>query len=185
LSTSLLIIAVVVAIGTTGATFARAAPVSFPGPVKEVNSPDGRAKVDYYDPAENADGFHLYQLRLRYQDGRVDKLDEFTREVEVAWSPSGDRLYATDFIGSNVADCLVVTPTRGHTLIRSVTDAVRRAALPGISKDLDGDHVYVGCDRWRSPRILDIYMEGSAFPRSFKHHFEYDAFSDQISKAAR
>ena len=145
MNTSQLIVALLVAVSTNGATgsFARSAPVSFPGPIKEVSSPDGRVKVDYFDPGENSDGIHLYQLRL-LKHGRIEKLDEFTREVQVAWSPSGDRLFATKFIGSNVADCLVVTPSQRHTLIRSVTDAIRRAALPGISRDLDGDHVYVG-----------------------------------------
>ena len=180
-----IIVAVLIAIGANGVTdsLACAAPVSFPGPIKEVTSPDGRAKVDYIDPGENADGLHLYQLRL-LKDGRADKLDEFTRRVELAWSPSADRLFETNFIGSNVADCLVVTLTRSHPVVRSVTDAIQRAALPGISQDLRGDHVYVGCDRWRSRRTLDIHMEGRSFRRGFKHRLTYDAVTDRVSIAS-
>lgn len=136
----------------------------------------------YVDPGENADSLHLYSLRLAYPNGRVDILDTFWRSAEVSWSPSGEELFVNDFVGSNVAECLIITPSGKGTKIRSVTRILSRAHIPEVSEHLKGDHVYITCSNWVSPTQIHVEMHGDKFPEGFfEHHFTYDLRSRKLA----
>jgi len=138
-------------------------------------------RVFYVDPGENQDGIHEYSLRLRYPGGHVDTLDTFTRSAEVSWSPSGERLFVNDFVGSNVAECLIITASREGTKIQSATRILSRAHIPEISEHLKGDHVYITCSNWLSSTQLHIEMQGDKFPEGFEYHFTYDLRSGKLA----
>jgi hypothetical protein len=158
-----------------------AEPVTFPGQIKEVLAPNSKMRVFYVDPGENEDGIHLYSLRLEYPSGRVDTLDTFMRSAEVSWSLSGHDLFVNDFVGSNVAECMVVTPSSKGTKSQSITRILSRAHVREVSEHLKGDHVYVTCSNWNSPTEIHVEMRGDKFPDRFEHHFTYDLMSGTLA----
>lgn len=71
-----------------------------------------RSGVTVYctDPGPNADGIDERPIMLRYPNGRTERIDTFERHADVSWSPRGNYLALTNWAGSNVADCLAVSP---------------------------------------------------------------------------
>lgn len=157
---------------------------TFPGPTKTLSAPGSRAQLFYVDPGENKDGLHLYSLRLRYSSGRVDWLDVFERSVDVAWSPSGAHLFVNDYVGSNVSDCLAVSPSERGTRGVSLTGVLRRAGRPEVTRALKGDHVYVTCAGWEAATKVRVEMRGDVFPETFAYAFVYDLKSGTLTSVA-
>jgi hypothetical protein len=177
------------AIDPAGAQQARnSAPVTFPSRLSKVRSPTG-VTVYYVDPGPDSDGIDERPIMLRYPSGRTEQIDSFTRSADVSWSPAGSYLAVTNYIGSNLSDCLAVTPSNGGSHKESLTAAIKRTAPRAIVRDLRrGDHVYVACKRWRSPSVVEVEMDGygcspaPCTPRSFEHHLAYDFTSGRLSR---
>ncbi len=179
----------------TAGTGQRTASVNFPGDsVTEVRSPSG-VTVYYVDPGADADGIDERPIMLRYSTGRTEKIDTFTRNADVSWSPHGDYLVVTDWIGSNVADCLAVTPSPSGARKRSMTSVVVSRGFRNISRDIRGGlHVYVSCGRWVSPSRVQVEVEGNENcdpgssgcpPREFDHFLIYDFRSGRLDLSKR
>jgi hypothetical protein len=139
--------------------------VNFPGDgVNKVVSPSGMT-VYYVDPGDNADGIDERPIRLRYPNGRIEQIDTFTRNADVSWSPRGDYLVITNWIGSNVADCSVITPLPSGARKQSLTSIIAGDHLQAASRDIrEGDHVYVSCGDWISPSRVEVRVNGYGFP---------------------
>ncbi len=161
--------------------------VNFPSDgVKEVASPSG-VTVYYVDPGRNADRVDDRPILLRYPTGQAEQIDSFGRHADVSWSPSGDDLTITNWIGSNVADCTAVTPSPAGAHKRSLTELIADAHVRKVSRDLrEGDHVYVSCNRWLSPSRVRVEVRGygcnraPCTPRSFDHFLIYDFRTGRI-----
>jgi len=153
------------------------AAVQFPGPVTEARAPNSDMRVFYFDPGENQYQIHEYSLRLEYPGGRSDEIDVFTRSVDVAWSPSGEAFYFTDFIGSNVSDCYVVRPGTDSTRKISLTDVITQGHFPAPAWALQhSSHGYVACDGWLDADKLSFVLSGDSddAPHGFRYSFTYD-----------
>jgi len=150
--------------------------VTFPGPVTELRAPNSELRVSYVDAGANADQSHDYSLHLEYPDGRSEEIVVFTRSVDVAWSPSSDALSVTNQIGSNVADCYVITPGPQTKRI-SLTDVVIQGRFPAPAWALQHSaHGSVACDGWTGPDTVHFVLEGSGgdSPNGFHYAFVYD-----------
>lgn len=170
----------------------RSGAVNFPSDgVKEVASWTGIA-VYYVDPGLNVDGVDERPIMLRYPTGRTEQVDTFTRNADVSWSPHGDWLAITNWIGSNTADCTAVTPSPSGAHKQSLASLVANDNLPSVSEDMrEGDHVYLSCGRWLSPSRVEVKVQGygcspiPCTPRSFDHLLIYDFRTGQLSRSKR
>jgi hypothetical protein len=158
---------------------AMAETVTFPGSATSVQSPVGRAKVVFLDPGENADGLHLFKLKLDDGRGHVVLLRTFTRSADVSWSPSGDRLFITDYVGSNVADCLAIkVASQGAKGVRLLGLIARNSRRPP-SSELRG-HFYVHCDGWLSNTKILVSIDGHT-DETPSHGFSYALTFDTVT----
>jgi hypothetical protein len=164
----------------------------FPGDgATEVRSQTG-VTVYYVDPGADADGNDDRPIMLRYPNGRTEQIDTFGRHADVSWSPLGDRLVITNWIGSNVADCTVIRPSNSGARKQSFTSLITREHIRSVSRDiLDVDHVYVSCGRWVAPGRVQVEVSGhgcnqaSCTSRSFDHFLIYDFRSGRFSVTGR
>jgi hypothetical protein len=167
------------------------AEVNFPGDgIKEVRSKTG-VTVYYTDPGENEDGIDERPILLQYPSGHSEQIDTFTRNADVSWSPRGAYLAVTNWIGSNVADCSIVTPSPSGARKQSLTSLIGDK-LPAVSRDIRaGDHVYVSCGRWTSPARVEVEVNGygcnkaPCTPRSFDHFLIYDLRAGHFTPSSR
>ena len=174
-----------------GVTGARAATMNFPGDrATEATSSRGFT-VFYVDPNPTA-ADHVFELKLRYPGGRVDQIDEFGRNVDVSWSPDGRRLFVTDWAGSNVADCLAVTPSPSGTRKRSLTGVIVRARMPRVEREIrQASHGYVSCNRWLSPTRVEVEVHGdicehlNCTSRFFDDFLVYDLRTGRLQSKRR
>ena len=178
-------------VGTIGeAKEVRSGAVNFPSDgITDVASKSG-VKVYYVDPGPNADGEDERSIRLRYPTGETEQIDTFTRNADVSWSPRGDWLVETNWIGSNVADCIAVRPSTSGSRKKSLTALIGEKGHAAVSRDIrEGDHVYVSCGRWLSPNRVEVEARGNGChpapctPRSFDHHLIYDVRLNRLSAA--
>jgi hypothetical protein len=165
--------------------------VSFPGKTSRVKSPTSELVVSYFDPGENAGGSHEYSLRLEYPGRPVREIDVFTRSVDVSWSAAGDRLFVSDYIGSNVADCYVFQP--GPKMYRKIS---LTTILTKQFREMDRllgavDHGYVDCAQWIAANKIRIFAEGhgarsakSRYWTDFKYTFDYDVVTGTATKVS-
>ena len=137
---------------------ARAAPASsksFPGPKSDLPSPDGKWRIVNRDPD---DSDHPHTLVLHETNGGGERtLYEYGRSVRVAWSPDSRRIAITDYVGSNVAECVVVD--RVTFAKRDVMAEAQKssARIAGVMRNF---HSYFECPRWTSNRDLRIHVWG-------------------------
>lgn len=151
----------------------------FPGEVKELRAPAGGLVLSYNDPGTNEFGGHDYSLWLQYPDGRAEGIVDFTRQVRVAWSPSGTALAVTNMIGTDTADCYVIIPGTKTQKI-SLTDIVLAGRFPVPAWALQHSaHGAVTCDGWAAPDQLRFVLEGAGgdSPNGFRYSFTYDLTS--------
>jgi hypothetical protein len=155
---------------------AGAAQTTFPGTVTSLKSPTDDARLYYVDPGVGPDGDHEFLLKLKDARGRVFLLDTFGRSADVEWSPAGDRLYVTDHVGSNVADCLSIELTtrgvNGVSLLRLISKSPKRPP----DSELQG-HFYVTCGRWLSKTQIAVAIHGHT-DEARSHDFNYDLTFD-------
>jgi hypothetical protein len=112
-----------------------------------------------------------YQLRLSRFDSAPVLIDTYMRDVDVAWSADSKYVAVTDWIGSNVADCLVVD-TVGKQAPVSVM-----STLPRLMKRLHDAHVYVSCTGWQTATRVRVKVFGhtdSGPSHDFDYRFVYD-----------
>ena len=157
--------------------------VTFPGPQRSVQSPASPARVFYLDMGMDEGGQNL-SLRFDPGHGPPILLKRFDRSVDIGWSPSGRRFLVNDYIGSNIADCLIVRPegagVRGLSLIRAI------ARSPGRPRETPANaHYYVHCNGWTSDTIVDGVVGGHTDKAGggygFEHRFRYDSATGRIS----
>lgn len=132
-------------------------------------SPDHRATLSSVKLRRNDDlGYQLTLMRV----GRAPVIvDEYLRSVDVLWSADSKYVAITDWIGSNVADCLVVDTTRPEKKINVAT------MLPKIQEDIPNSHFYVSCKRWNGQGTIAVEAAGHTdYPPShdFKYRFVLD-----------
>jgi hypothetical protein len=161
--------------------------VTFPGLQTSVRSPSSSARVFYQEMGADEGGQNL-SLRVNSGRGRPIQIKRFDRSVDIGWSPSGQHFLVNDYIGSNLADCLIVRPgrqgVRGISLMRVIA---RSRGRPRETPD--NSHYYVHCDGWASPTIIrgvvaghtDEPYSGPLHPYAFEHAFSYDAVTGRIN----
>lgn len=151
--------------------------VEFPGPVTEVIAPNTGLKLAFVDPGVGEQGGHDYSLNLIYPDGRSEEVNVFTRSVEVGWSPSGQAFFVTNHIGTNTADCYVVTTGSGVAQRISLTDVITQGKFPAPLWALQhSSHGAVICDGWLDTDKLHFVLQGDGgdTPNGFHYAFVYD-----------
>jgi hypothetical protein len=179
--------ALAVVLGTVAGASAQdgAEPTSFPGPVTSVKSPNSDARVYYTDPGPDRQGVHQYKLMFRDPKGRETLIDSFIRSVEVEWSPSGRQLFVNDYIGSNIADCLIVRTSDEPLRPISLQDLVIKSpGHPTAPETPDQSHYAALCKRWVSDTRLagsvSGHVDGGDDARPFDHPLVYDLGSDRV-----
>jgi hypothetical protein len=179
--------ALAVVLGTVAVASAQdvTEPTAFPGPVTSVKSPTSDARVFYADPGADAAGVHQYKLMLRDAKGHETLLDSFIRSVEVQWSPSGRQLFVNDYIGSNIADCLIVRAAEEPVRPVSLQDlVVKSPGHPTAPETPDQSHYAALCKNW----VTDTRLAGSVSghvddghdAHPFDHPLVYDLGSDRV-----
>lgn len=130
------------------------ATAEFPfGPVS-LRSPDGKWQIANKDPVAN-EAPHRLVLR---GGGRANRtLYSYGRHVRVAWSPDSRRIAITDYVGSNLAECVVLD---ADTLHRTAVMEDAARASPRIARVLGNFHSYFECRGWVSPKVLKIRVTG-------------------------
>ena len=152
--------------------------VEFPGAVTEVVAPNTGLKLAFVDPGAAEQGGHDYSLNLTYPDGRSEEVTVFTRSIEVGWSPSGQAFFLTNHIGTNTADCYVVTPAAGAAQKISLTDVITQGKFPAPLWALQhSSHGAVICDGWLDADKIHFVLQGDGgdTPNGFHYAFIYDA----------
>ncbi|HTJ65129.1 MAG TPA: hypothetical protein VL899_15105 [Alphaproteobacteria bacterium] len=179
--------AVVVVLGNAATAMAQnnPEPTAFPGPVSSVKSPASAARVYYTDPGPDADGIHKYKLMFRDAKGHETLLDSFIRSVEIQWSPSGTQLFVNDYIGSNIADCLIVQATVEPLKPVSLQDlVVKSPGRPSAPETPDQSHYAALCKRWvtdtRLAGSVSGHVDGGRDAHAFDHPLVYDLGSDRV-----
>jgi len=158
--------------------------VNYPVTRAPLRSPASGPEVLFKDFGLQPDGIHDLRLLLRRPGGRVEPLHSFMRNVDVSWAPNGRWLFISDAVGSNLAECLVADTSGGTVRKRSMTEAITKIAAPTFRRQLlHGDHVYVACTRWLSPRQVEVRMYGDLFPNRFDHRFVYDVRTGSLRSA--
>jgi hypothetical protein len=165
--------------------------VTFPSDHRMALASKTGVRVYYTDPGPNADGIDERPIFLRYPKGYTEQIDTFSRSARVSWSPQGQWLALTNYTGSNVADCLAVTPRLSGARKQSMADAITRSRFHRIARDLqDGEHVYVTCGVWISPSQVEVHVRGDVCQiagctaRTFSHTLVYDFKRKRIVAAA-
>src|SRR3954453_14084356 len=173
-------------------TFPRAprpGPSPPPPAQRSVQSPPSPARVFYVEMGADSGGQNL-SLRCDPGRGRPVLLKRFDRSVDIGWSPLGTRFLVNDYIGSNLADCLVVRPAGGGVRGISLRRAIRRSpGRPRAPETPWDSHYYVHCYRWLSDTIIagvvaghtDEPASGPNHPHAFEHAFRFDAATGRIS----
>jgi hypothetical protein len=131
-----------------------AAVAQFPFGPAVLHSPDGTWQITNEDPVGNEAS---HRLILRHEGGAGRTLYSYGRHLRVAWSPDSRRIAITDYVGSNVAECVVVDADTLHR-----TDVMADAARTSdrIARVLRNFHSYFECPGWVSPTVLRVRASG-------------------------
>jgi hypothetical protein len=177
--------AVVLGSTTTATAQNNAKPTVFPGSVTSVKSPSSDARIYYTDPGPDADGIHKYKLTIRDAKGHETLLDTFIRSVMVLWSPSGNQLFVNDYIGSNIADCLIVQTAVEPLKPVSLQDlVVKSPGRPSAPETPDQSHYAALCKRWvtdtRLAGSVSGHVDGGHDAHAFDHPLVYDVGADRV-----
>ena len=155
---------------------------TFPGLFGRVRSPSSSAEVFYCQHGEEPGD---YKLKFMDSSGRIFFLEYFQRSVDVVWSPAGTRFFVTDYVGSNITDCIVARPQRGRVRGVTLTGIISRTAgHPTGAESPERAHYYVHCDRWLSDRLVEGEIDGhtdEARMYDFHYPFLYDAATRRLA----
>jgi hypothetical protein len=120
-----------------------------------------------------------YQLNLTQAGHAPVIIDRYDRDVDVLWSPDSKHVAVTDWIGSNIADCYIITVDKPATS-QSVTDT-----LPEIREDVTNSHFYVSCNHWENSRTIAVKADGHTdYPpyHDFRYRFVLDVVTGRITR---
>jgi len=153
-----------------------AAGPSFPSKITEIPAPSGHYAVTWKQGGSTEE--EPNQLFLKnLSSGRVTKILEFHRQVNILWAPNGRFVAVTDWTGSNVSQVLLFQP--GKKKVINLADCLHHSLgkQPDISKSV---HVYFEAISWKGPKKLlfkvfgDAQDSGDSGLRGFEHYFEFD-----------
>jgi hypothetical protein len=145
----------------------------FPGPQRELKSPDGRYSVENIDSGSEP---HHTLLLKKTETGTVRTLCNYNRSVSVLWSPDGKKLVVNDYLGSNLSESVIffVDQTSspldiGAELLQSLKSSPDRRSLVG------NDHVYFAVSRWEGDEAvkLKVWGYGEVDPKGFSRLYIY------------
>ena len=140
-------------------------------------APDGNAAV-LWERIGPADGpTEQFALTLVRSQQAPVRLEEFWRDVDLAWSDDSKYIVFTDFIGSNFADCYVVDAMKPDNRI-DVADL-----LPNLPEATEA-HEYVTCEGWRGTGNIAVRASGhtdSELSHDFDYHFIYSIPEERLS----
>jgi hypothetical protein len=147
---------------------------SFPSENYEIRDPSGHYAATWKRGGLAEDKPH----RLFVKDlssGRVSRLLDFYRQVDVLWAPDGRFLAVTDWTGSNVSQVLLFQP--GKKKVINLADVLYRSLgkQPEIS---NCDHTYFEAIRWEGPKklVFKVFGDGAADMKrfEFERNFVFD-----------
>ena len=166
-----LVLSSLLVLGSTAGISSRSKLTQFPNEGIGLPSPQGQYIVESIDQ----DDIPNHRLVLRETtSGEVTELIEYSRYVDVAWSPRGVWLFINDYAGSNLTDCYVLEVVNSKVVRR--IDIIEELRSSGYSSSkLGALHLYVAGIRWQSENRLRLEVSGydEPFPRGFKDDFEY------------
>jgi len=149
--------------------------VSFPSEATAV-SPDGRFSVVSVDSNTFSDLGQDHILFLQdMQTQAKRKLLDYYRSVDVLWNPDSSSLAVTNYVGSNVADCLVFFIATDRKSV-NVADKLRITDPQEVATLDKSSHIYWGAVRWTSSQSLLVKVWGhtDAQPvRGFEYFHTY------------
>ncbi len=117
---------------------------------------------------EDAEPNHTLLLTVSATQA-TEKVLDFDRYVEVAWSPNSQAFFVTDYAGSDQANCFVF---KFPPLSRM--DVTPRLLQLSPEKNLfKNHHLYIKCTRWKDARHVEVDVSGygDQHPRGFKRHY--------------
>lgn len=167
---------------------------TFPSSVGTARSTTGSLVVGYRDPGEDRDGVHEYEFRILDRVGRLLARVPFTRSVEGSWSPDGNNVAVNNYIGSNIADCLISKRSRSGLSLLSVTNLLsgpvnsrRWTDVLRIPEGPENSHFYVTCVRWENRNSVEISVAGytdtqADFGREFSYRLRFAPSSQSFER---
>jgi hypothetical protein len=124
---------------------------SFPGANARCGAPKGGATVEWRE----SDGSHAHQLLLRVNSRTPPvQIFEFSRNVDVLWSPDGRALAITDRAESTDSTVWVIAldaPDRPANV-----ESAFRATFGAVPDIYRNGHRYFQATTWRSPSVLEF-----------------------------
>ena len=146
--------------------------ITVPGPTNSLVDPTNRFSVECIKSSDSSD----HQLLLVFhciKSGRSKMLLSFARSADLEWSPDGNALAITDWIGSNVSEVLVFVPAHSYKLL-NVDQSIVAFSKPLRSRQ-PVSHQYFEALGWRNASILRIQVSGRSERTTFafKYCYEY------------
>src|SRR5271155_4604017 len=147
-------------------------PVSFPAQSR-APSPDGRYVIVGVD--SDSEPYHTVFLEDDVLKSRR-KLFNYNRSIAVLWAEDSKSFALSDYVGSNVSQCSVISVdkhTRPIQVIDLILAALSEEAREQLKKQLSNDHVYVEAFGWTGPTDLTVKISGhgDANPSGFEVYY--------------
>jgi hypothetical protein len=152
--------------------FAGSPKVAFPSSEGPAVSPDDRFAIVNVD--SDKEPYHTLYLEDRENQVRRKLLD-YGRSVEVLWNPESTLFAVTDYMGSNVSECFVLSTDPNQQRIDIQNEIQRRITNPPELASLQNDHVYYAAIAWTTPTTLKVKVwgHGDVNPSGFTRFYTY------------
>lgn len=179
------ILALVLTFQICGRAGANDVDFAFPASRSASHSPAGNYWAGYRDTHTTADGIHEYEFSITDRAGRTFGNFIFTRSVEGAWAPGGLDIFVNNFIGSNLADCLISRRSQSTLLLESMIGLLTRGGAGrnamsrlGITESPENSHYALTCSRWLDNETIEVAIQGYVdtevdFGREFDYRLRY------------
>jgi hypothetical protein len=152
---------------------------SFPGSAP-LSDPTGRWIIEWREATETL----AHALLLRDNEtGRLSRLLEFERSVDVAWSPDGAALSVTDHAASNESLLSVYWPSRPGVVLR--VDELLTARGGEMPERIKNGHRYFKAASWLRPKLLrlSVVTYDDEPGREYRRLFDVDIDSRAVREA--
>ncbi len=129
----------------------------FPGPDRQVASPDGARAIIWEAPLSGDPEFTHHLVLEDRGTGRRTPLMPFFRNVRVEWAPSGRHLAVTCRCGSDFSDVMLFDaerPSKGMSVTKELQRRVGRLEV------LSNHHAYVESIGWLDDGALRVRLWG-------------------------
>lgn len=156
--------------------------VRYPGS-SDMKSPTGLYVLSSIDN-ENFEPSHILVVRSIRTDKEEIRIP-YTRYIEAAWSPDGNRLAVNDHGGSNYTDCKVISFGKNVRSIELIEQLRAKINPPSITRN---HHVFLECVEWLGNDTLGIKTHGygdldpNGFSESYIFHVEAGLFEANAHK---